>query len=76
VDGTASGDRNDVARDASSGLTWVKSSASASEGCVEVAHDGARTLVRDSKDPDGARLAFTPREWECFVKGVKQGEFD
>ncbi len=33
-------------------------------------------LMRDSKDPDGPVLAFTPAEWEAFVLGVKDGEFD
>lgn len=32
--------------------------------------------VRDSKDPDGAALAFTPDEWEAFTAGVRGGEFD
>ena len=33
-------------------------------------------LMRDSKDPDGPVLAFTAAEWEAFVAGVKDGEFD
>lgn len=33
-------------------------------------------LMRDSKNPDGPALAFTPAEWEAFVRGVKDGEFD
>jgi hypothetical protein len=32
--------------------------------------------VRDSKDPDGPVLAFTRREWEAFLAGCKDGEFD
>ncbi|WP_067180158.1 DUF397 domain-containing protein [Microtetraspora niveoalba] len=32
--------------------------------------------VRDSKDPDGPRLFFTPAEWDAFVAGVKAAEFD
>lgn len=32
--------------------------------------------VRDSKSPDGARLYFTAEEWEAFVSGVKDNEFD
>lgn len=45
--------------------------------CVEVRwdKDGWRA-VRDSKDPDGPVLLFTPAEWEAFVAGVKAGEFD
>ena len=33
-------------------------------------------LMRDSKDPDGPKLAFTTSEWDAFIKGVKDGEFD
>lgn len=58
---------------------WRKSSFSGNQGteCVEVADlaDGGR-LVRDSKNPAGPRLAFTPSEWDAFVKGVRAGEFD
>jgi hypothetical protein len=37
--------------------------------------DGA-IAVRDSKDPSGAVLVFTPGEWDAFVDGAKDGEFD
>lgn len=60
-------------------LVWRKASFSNQNGnaCVEVADlaDGGR-LVRDSKNPAGPRLAFTPGEWTAFVKGVRAGEFD
>jgi hypothetical protein len=45
-------------------------------GCVEVAVSGGLLRVRDSKDPDGPQLAFTPHEWDAFVRGVRAGEFD
>jgi hypothetical protein len=32
--------------------------------------------VRDSKDPSGPMLLFTPLEWRAFVAGVRDGEFD
>lgn len=57
---------------------WRKAAASTSQGnCVEVrfAHDG-HIGVRDSKDPDGPVLAFTPQEWSAFLDGAKAGEFD
>jgi Domain of unknown function (DUF397) len=57
---------------------WVKSSLSAYNGnCVEVAgltDDAIR--VRDSKHPRGAVLNFTPAEWDAFIGGVHNGEFD
>jgi hypothetical protein len=61
------------------GLQWRKSSYSGSNGgaCVEVAvlPEGGRA-IRDSKNPDGARLSYTADEWRAFVAGVKDGEFD
>nr|WP_120317292.1 DUF397 domain-containing protein [Catellatospora citrea] len=57
---------------------WVKSSRSDSQGgqCVEVAVTPAAVGVRDSKDQDGAVLAFTTDGWAAFLSGVKAGEFD
>jgi hypothetical protein len=60
-----------------SSAVWHKSSRSSSNNCVEVAFVGARGVaVRDSKDRDGPVLVFTPLEWEAFVGGVRNGEFD
>jgi Domain of unknown function (DUF397) len=61
-----------------SGPHWVKSSLSFSNGnCVEVASlpDGG-IGVRNSRDREGAVLAFTPDEWHAFLGGVRNGEFD
>jgi hypothetical protein len=57
---------------------WFKSSRSgASKECVEVAFlDGGIVGVRDSKNPSGPALIFTPGEWEAFTAGVVDGEFD
>ena len=53
---------------------WHKSSHSGANGgnCVEV----ARTLpeavaVRDSKDPDGPKLIFTPADWAAFTTAIR-----
>ncbi|MFC7327169.1 DUF397 domain-containing protein [Marinactinospora rubrisoli] len=58
---------------------WKRSSLSSedSEAIVEVAKfdDGFRA-VRDGKNPDKGILFFTPAEWEAFVLGAKDGEFD
>ncbi|MFC9814338.1 DUF397 domain-containing protein [Streptomyces virginiae] len=50
-------------------VAWVKSSYSTNDGpnCVEVAHTPGTVLVRDSKRPEGARLAVTPDAWTGFV---------
>ncbi|MGH3950943.1 MAG: DUF397 domain-containing protein [Pseudonocardiaceae bacterium] len=58
---------------------WRKSSYSTSNGgaCVEVANapDGGRWL-RDTKDRSRPAHYFTAAEWDAFVRGVKDGEFD
>lgn len=58
-------------------IQWRKSSASAGNGqCVEAAPVGGGVAVRDSKDPTGPVLRFTPEEWQVFLVGAKAGEFD
>lgn len=59
-------------------LDWAKSSLSYANGsCVEVAGlCGELIHVRDSKNARGAILSFTPAEWDAFVGGVRNGEFD
>lgn len=61
-----------------SALNWRKSSLSMSNGhCVEVAGiPGGGVAVRDSKNPAGAVLSFTPGEWAAFLGGTRNGEFD
>lgn len=57
---------------------WRKATYSGSENaCVEVAPlpDGGRA-IRDSKDPKGPALRFTPAEWAAFTAGIRDGEFD
>lgn len=45
-------------------------------GCVGVAADEQGISVLDTKVTDGPELRFTRSEWEAFVAGVKNGEFD
>ncbi|MEU8999458.1 DUF397 domain-containing protein [Streptomyces caniferus] len=49
--------------------TWHKSSHSGSEGgaCVEVAAHPTTIHVRDSKDPQGPHLDFSPGAWASFA---------
>ena len=58
--------------------TWRKSSFSGYNGdCVEVTGLTRNTIrVRDSKHPRGAVLNFTQAEWDAFIGGVRNGEFD
>jgi hypothetical protein len=55
---------------------WRKSSYSAGNGgdCVEVAAAlPAAIAVRDSKDPDGPKLIFTPEAWATFATTLRTG---
>ena len=54
-------------------VTWRKSSYSGNSGgnCVEVGAAAPLIAVRDSKDPDGARLAFGREAWEAFAAKAK-----
>jgi hypothetical protein len=60
------------------GAKWFKSSHSGGgKDCVEVAHlDEGAVGVRDSKNPTGPALVFSPSEWSAFIAGAKDGEFD
>jgi hypothetical protein len=58
------------------GADWRKATRSTGNGgnCVEVASNLPRIVaVRDSKDPGGPALAFTPAEWRAFTAGLKAG---
>jgi hypothetical protein len=61
-----------------SGAVWHKSTRSSASGdCVEVADNLPDVIaVRDSKNPAGGTLGFTPTEWKAFLGAVKDGEFD
>ena len=60
-----------------SNATWRKSSHSGSgNDCVEVAGNiPGIVAVRDSKNPTGPALTFTPKEWNAFLAAIRSGEF-
>lgn len=51
-------------------LAWRKSSYSMQGNCLEVALDDDLVHVRDSKDPDGYRLAVPRAAWTTFIGSV------
>nr|WP_035740861.1 DUF397 domain-containing protein [Parafrankia elaeagni] len=59
-------------------LAWHRSTYSSGEGgmCVEVAHVDGGVAVRDSTAPLRALLVFSGAEWDAFLAGVRNGEFD
>jgi len=62
-----------------SNAIWRKSSYSGGNGgnCVEVAASQPGIIaVRDSKDPEGPALSFTPQQWRSFIAEARDGEFN
>jgi hypothetical protein len=59
-------------------ITWRKSRASGGDAgnCVEVAFTDVDVLVRHSRNPVGPVLTFTHSEWQAFLTGTREGEFD
>jgi hypothetical protein len=56
---------------------WIKATRSGPQGdCVELRRHTGAVEVRDSKDPDGPVLRFTPSEFTAWLDGAKQAEFD
>ncbi len=61
----------------STGIAWRKALSSIGNGaCLEVTSVNGMIAVRDSKNPTGPVLMYTPAEWRAFLDGAKKGEFD
>ncbi|HEX7746372.1 MAG TPA: DUF397 domain-containing protein [Micromonosporaceae bacterium] len=56
--------------------TWRRAPGDTSEGGVEVAFVDDLVGLRNSSQPDGPVLVFTTDEWDAFVAGAQDGEFD
>jgi|HubBroStandDraft_4_1064222.scaffolds.fasta_scaffold2574210_1 hypothetical protein len=52
---------------------WRKSSYTGNGGnnCVEAASLHNAVAVRDSKNPAGAKLVFSPADWRSFTASLK-----
>jgi hypothetical protein len=59
--------------DDDSGRDWRRSRRSYGSGACLEAASGARIHVRDSKNPLGVVLRFTPAQWNDFVAGLRSG---
>ncbi|MEU4546155.1 DUF397 domain-containing protein [Nonomuraea dietziae] len=60
-----------------SSVVWMRSEAGPTiEDPVEIAFVGENILMRNGGDEDSAILVFTQAEWDAFVAGALDGEFD
>jgi hypothetical protein len=57
-------------------LTRVEWRTAVPGGDIEVGFVDDLIGMRNAQDPDGPVLVFTPGEWEAFLAGAKDGEFD
>jgi len=44
--------------------------------CVRVAAHGEEIVIGSSKHLDGPVISYTRAEWDTFVEGIRQGDFD
>jgi hypothetical protein len=44
--------------------------------CIQVGRRDGMILIADSKRPGGPVLSYTLQEWDAFLDGAKNGEFD
>ncbi|MGN9836641.1 DUF397 domain-containing protein [Nonomuraea sp. H19] len=58
-----------------SAVEWVGSAEHLSEDPVQVAFVGENVLMRNGAETDRV-LVFTQAEWDAFVAGAVDGEFD
>ena len=75
--GTVETGKITLSQDERAALTWFKAQSSSHNGqCVEVAGTAGKIAIRDSKDPDGPILIYTPAEFTAFLNGARNGEFN
>ncbi|MEU5154590.1 DUF397 domain-containing protein [Glycomyces sp. NPDC021274] len=75
------GTRQELSSEELAGIRWKVSTRSTNNGgqCVEagpLADGSGRVAVRHSHHPEGSVIVYTRAEWEAFLAGAKDGEFD
>ena len=61
---------------ASANLDWRRSRACEGGACIMVARDDDKIVFGNTTDPEGPVYSYTAAEWQQFIIGVKQGDFD
>ena len=56
--------------------TWRRARRCDAGQCVEIGIFEGYILIRNSTDQDDVRLTMSRGEWQEFVAGVKDGDFD
>ena len=54
---------------------WRRSSYCANGACIEVATDGPRVGIRDSKAPAAGELWLSPVEFRAFIAAVRDENY-
>lgn len=57
-------------------IPWRTAVKSAASNCVKVARRNGVIVIADSKNPSGPVLSYTLDEFDAFLDGAKNGEFD
>ncbi|HEY9388785.1 MAG TPA: DUF397 domain-containing protein [Mycobacteriales bacterium] len=55
---------------------WQSGAEEGTTGGVEIAFVDDVIVMRDAKDPTGPVLVFTRSEWDAFLAGARDNEFD
>jgi hypothetical protein len=55
---------------------WQRSSYCGTAACVEVDLGREMVEVRDGKNPKLESLRLTRPQWDAFIRGVKDSQFD
>lgn len=57
-------------------FSWRTALACNGGQCVRVASAGDQIVIGDSKNPRGPVLTYSRDEWNAFVHGIIQGDFN
>ena len=61
---------------ASEDLNWKISRTCDGGACIGVARSGDSVVFGSTQQPAGPVLIYTAAEWQHFLAGAKQGDFD